>query len=315
MANFQQNPCYTEKLVAALKYASEIHKYQIRKTGQTPYLSHLVQVMGLVLEEGGDENTAIGALLHDAVEDVEISPEKILEDFGYEIYSIVLSVTENKLLPKEKRKSAYIDEVRRTDVPHWKKVMLVSAADKLHNIRCYKQNWSLWKTDTAIFYEELLCIFEQHLDVVPPHWVKEMREIMAFLTAPHLPEGWLECPINLVEEADTMFGCENNKVSEDGKSYQFHGDYTMKKVKVLPDFDTGVLNFTEESTRVRRPAWIIAEDDQEPGQYICQIWSDYGSYWKPISNPTHDYCLYCGGSNGEAGEYRQGWDCHHCGAN
>ncbi|RME37216.1 MAG: bifunctional (p)ppGpp synthetase/guanosine-3',5'-bis(diphosphate) 3'-pyrophosphohydrolase, partial [Deltaproteobacteria bacterium] len=54
---------------AALVYAAQLHRQQVRKGSQTPYLAHLLAVTALVLEAGGDEDEAIAALLHDAVED------------------------------------------------------------------------------------------------------------------------------------------------------------------------------------------------------------------------------------------------------
>ena len=69
MANFTDYPAYTARLCEALSYAAGIHMKQVRKS-EEPYLCHLLQVCGLVLEAGGDENAAIAALLHDAVEDL-----------------------------------------------------------------------------------------------------------------------------------------------------------------------------------------------------------------------------------------------------
>ena len=54
---------------AALVYASDLHRDHVRKGGTIPYVSHLLAVTAIVLEHGGDEDEAIAALLHDAVED------------------------------------------------------------------------------------------------------------------------------------------------------------------------------------------------------------------------------------------------------
>lgn len=53
----------------ALVFATQLHQTQVRKGGDIPYISHLLGVTALVLEDGGDEDEAIAALLHDAVED------------------------------------------------------------------------------------------------------------------------------------------------------------------------------------------------------------------------------------------------------
>ena len=53
----------------ALILATQLHANQVRKGSDVPYISHLLSVAALVLEDGGDEDEAIAALLHDAVED------------------------------------------------------------------------------------------------------------------------------------------------------------------------------------------------------------------------------------------------------
>ena len=58
---------------AALLFAAESHRTQTRKGSGVPYLSHLLQVAGLAVEHGADEQVAIGALLHDVVEDTPVT--------------------------------------------------------------------------------------------------------------------------------------------------------------------------------------------------------------------------------------------------
>jgi (p)ppGpp synthase/HD superfamily hydrolase len=59
----------TDKFDSALLYAAQLHRNQTRKGTKIPYVSHLLAVCSLVIENGGDEDQAIAALLHDAVED------------------------------------------------------------------------------------------------------------------------------------------------------------------------------------------------------------------------------------------------------
>ena len=58
----------TRRFVEALAYATEVHEGQTRKGTPVPYVSHVLAVCSLVLEDGGGEDEAIGALLHDAVD-------------------------------------------------------------------------------------------------------------------------------------------------------------------------------------------------------------------------------------------------------
>lgn len=59
----------TDRFDDALAYASRIHRDQLRKGTDTPYISHLLGTAAIALENGADEDQAIAALLHDAVED------------------------------------------------------------------------------------------------------------------------------------------------------------------------------------------------------------------------------------------------------
>src|SRR5439155_2687049 len=59
----------TDRFVAAFRYAAELHRSQLRKGTDIPYISHLMAVAATVLDQGGDEDQAVAALLHDAIED------------------------------------------------------------------------------------------------------------------------------------------------------------------------------------------------------------------------------------------------------
>jgi (p)ppGpp synthase/HD superfamily hydrolase len=75
---------------------------QARKGNRVPYLSHLLAVAGLVLENGGDEDQAIAALLHDGPEDQggEATLIEIRERFGTRVADIVAACTDTFVTPK-----------------------------------------------------------------------------------------------------------------------------------------------------------------------------------------------------------------------
>ena len=86
----------------ALVYAARLHACQTRKGSGIPYIAHLLGVTAIVLEDGGDEDEAIAALLHDAVEDQGglSTLEAIRENFGDHVAEIVLSVSDSHSKPK-----------------------------------------------------------------------------------------------------------------------------------------------------------------------------------------------------------------------
>lgn len=120
----------------AFLYAHNAHRDQRRKKTDRPYISHLMGVASLVLQYGGDEEQAMAALLHDVVEDCGGAPrlKEIREKFGERVARIVDGCTDSDEIPKppwRERKERYIERVRTEE----KDVILVSAADKLYNMR------------------------------------------------------------------------------------------------------------------------------------------------------------------------------------
>lgn len=152
----------------ALLYTAQLHRQQIRKGSGVPYLAHLLAVTALVLEAGGDEDAAIAALLHDAVEDQGGPPTlaAIQARFGATVAAIVDSCSDTDETPKppwQARKEAYIAHIAHASPA----VRLVSAADKLHNARTlladYRQQgdalWSIFrggKAGTLWYYRSMV---------------------------------------------------------------------------------------------------------------------------------------------------------------
>ncbi len=129
-----------ERFNDALVYAHNLHREQPRKGRDIPYIGHLLGVASLVLEAGGDEDMAIAALLHDAVEDQGGLPRlhEIERKFGSRVALIVQGCTDSDAInPEEKlpwcdRKLKYIAHVEQEANGE---VRLVSVADKVHNAR------------------------------------------------------------------------------------------------------------------------------------------------------------------------------------
>jgi (p)ppGpp synthase/HD superfamily hydrolase len=129
----------TGRFTAAVGYATGLHAQQARKGTTIPYASHLLGVAALVLEAGGDEDLAIAGLLHDAAEDHggEARLVEIEQRFGMRIATIVrgcsdsLSTDPDDKAPWLERKRAHLLKLQSASP----EVILVSAADKLHNVR------------------------------------------------------------------------------------------------------------------------------------------------------------------------------------
>ena len=126
----------TRRFEEAMAYAVEIHAGQTRKGGSTPYVSHPMAVCSLVLEDGGSEDEAIAALLHDTVEDGGGQPvlDEIRRRFGEKVAGIVWDCSDTDEVPKPpwlERKRTHIAHIRQAG-PEARRV---ACADKLHNAR------------------------------------------------------------------------------------------------------------------------------------------------------------------------------------
>ncbi|NLG72238.1 MAG: HD domain-containing protein [Chloroflexi bacterium] len=126
----------SSRFESAFLLASRLHADQVRKGTTIPYISHLMAVAALVLEAGGDEDQAIAALLHDAVEDQggkEVL-EEIQDRFGPRVAAMVAALSDTDQTPKppwRERKVAYLAHLQFASP----EVLRISLADKLHNAR------------------------------------------------------------------------------------------------------------------------------------------------------------------------------------
>ena len=118
----------------AFLYAHELHRSQRRKGSEVPYISHLMAVSALVIENGGSEAQAIAALLHDAAEDQggAATLEEVRRRFGEAVAAIVADCTDSWVElkpPWRARKEAYLAALGKKPAAS----LLVSLADKTHN--------------------------------------------------------------------------------------------------------------------------------------------------------------------------------------
>ena len=182
----------SERFGAALEYASRLHAAQTRKGTSVPYVAHLLAVASLVLENGGDEDEAIAALLHDAVEDQGGAPTAtaIRERFGDRVTEIVLGCTDADVIPKppwRPRKEAHLERLRKAP----RSVLLVAAADKLHNARTIlgeyrcrgEEIWTRFnggREGTLWYYRATLQLLRDHSEVP---LVEELARVVGELEA------------------------------------------------------------------------------------------------------------------------------------
>lgn len=130
----------TKLIIKAYNYAKEKHGTQCRKSGE-PYIIHPVQVAYILAEIGLDEATICAALLHDVVEDTEVTHEDLVRDFGEEIATMVAGVTKlGELRYQASTEERQVENYRKMFLAMGKdiRVIIIKLADRLHNLRTLK---------------------------------------------------------------------------------------------------------------------------------------------------------------------------------
>jgi (p)ppGpp synthase/HD superfamily hydrolase len=180
----------TEKFTKAFDYARVLHASDVRKGTKIPYLAHLIAVASIVIENGGTEDQAIAALLHDAGEDHggHARIDDIRAQFGNTVANIVEACSDDlpadgaPKRPWRVRKDEYIERLKHEPL----EIVLVSAADKLHNARAILSDYreigeKLWprfnagRDATLWYYNELCNVIEGRLKISAPQLAKELR--------------------------------------------------------------------------------------------------------------------------------------------
>jgi len=126
----------TKLIQRAYNYALEKHGEQKRKSGE-PYIIHPTNVAYTIAEIGLDEQTICAALLHDVVEDTEVTYEDVVKEFGQEIAEMVDGVTKLKQIEHASIEENQVENYRKMFLAMGKdiRVIIIKLADRLHNMR------------------------------------------------------------------------------------------------------------------------------------------------------------------------------------
>lgn len=153
------NPDARKKIEEAYEFAKEAHKGQFRKSGE-PYIHHLIEVCYILADIQTGPSTLIAGLLHDTVEDTNVSLETIKEKFGEDVMTIVDSLTKiQRLKLSHRSEEDFVAEDHRKIFLGMAKdvrVILIKLADRLHNMRTLD---SLSATRQKVLARETIEVF------------------------------------------------------------------------------------------------------------------------------------------------------------
>ena len=149
------NPKDQAYINRAFQYAYDGHNGQNRKSGE-PYITHPLHVALYLCELNFDKETIAAALLHDLIEDTDISYEDIKKEFGEEVADIVDGVTKLDKIKYSSNEEAKADAIRKMVIAMSKdiRVLILKLADRLHNIQTieYHQDWKQEKIANETLY-------------------------------------------------------------------------------------------------------------------------------------------------------------------
>ena len=168
-----------ENIRHAYEVAKQAHKAQLRRSGE-PYIIHPIAVAGILADLGMDSQSLIAALLHDTVEDTELTNEDIVKNFGEEIAQLVDGVTKLAKVPTETKAEAQAENIRKmllamsNDI----RVIIIKLADRLHNMRTINYVREEKRRETALETLEIYAPIAHRLGI---RTIKEELEDLAII--------------------------------------------------------------------------------------------------------------------------------------
>ena len=160
-------------------FSARVHDGQIRLSGE-PYLSHPLEVAGILAEMNLDPVSIAAGLLHDVVEDTHATPEEIEQTFGREVLHIVTGVTKMSKLSFGSTLARQAESLRKMllamadDI----RVILIKLADRLHNMRTLEFHNTDKRRQIA---RETLDIYAPIAARLGIYWIKNELENVSFM--------------------------------------------------------------------------------------------------------------------------------------
>jgi len=169
----------TDNVERAFVYSARVHKGQVRLSGE-PYLSHPLEVAGILSDMKLDTVSVAAGLLHDVIEDTHTSPVELERLFGSEVSNIVSGVTKLSILPVGDSQTRQAESIRKTllamadDI----RVILIKLADRLHNMRTLQYHRK--ESKRRQIAQETLDIYAPIAARLGIYWLKNELEDISF---------------------------------------------------------------------------------------------------------------------------------------
>ncbi|MBW1994859.1 MAG: bifunctional (p)ppGpp synthetase/guanosine-3',5'-bis(diphosphate) 3'-pyrophosphohydrolase, partial [Deltaproteobacteria bacterium] len=171
--------CDLDIIERAYIYSARVHEGQVRLSGE-PYLSHPLEVAGILADMKLDWISVSAGLLHDVIEDTRSTPQEVRDLFGDDIFNIVSGVTKISVLPLKSSKERQAESIRKMILAMAKdiRVILIKLADRLHNMRTLQYHKEKKQLEIA---QETLDIYAPIASRLGIFWIKTELENTSFM--------------------------------------------------------------------------------------------------------------------------------------
>ncbi len=276
-----------EMIKKAYVYSATVHQGQVRLSGE-PYLTHPMEVAGILADMKMDAATIISGLLHDTVEDTLSTIEQVEKEFGKDVAFLVSGLTKLSLISFRSQEERQAENFRKmilamsSDI----RILLVRLADRIHNMKTLQYQPP----------EKKVYIARETIDVYAPlanrlgiNWMKTELEDLSFQYLS--PEAYNELSMRVVQsnESRHRYTEEVKKlISEELKKFKIEGEVEGRAKHlygIYKKMHEQHLNFDEVYDLIAFR--VILESDQEKGCY--ETLSVVHSLWKPVPGRFKDY--------------------------
>ena len=275
----------TDLIGRAFDTAKALHDGQLRKSGE-PYLIHPIAVAKILAELGMDEETIVGGLLHDVVEDTEYTRAQLVEEYGEEVALLVDGVTKLGSIKFDSKEEAQAENLRKMFLAMSKdiRVLIIKLADRLHNMRTLQFMRPEKKIEKS---RETLDIYAPLASRLGIYTVKfELEDLALTYLHPEEAEKLREEVTEKKEQRVQFINTVIDEIKEALDDMKLHYDISGRSKHLYSVYKKMVLQHKQldeifDLTAVR----IIVENVKDCYAVLGQV----HTMWKPIPGRFKDY--------------------------
>ena len=197
----EYNPEEIEFVKKAYEYAENLHSGQSRQSGE-PYITHPLNVAYILAELHADRDTVCAGLLHDTLEDTNISKEDIAHDFNQDIANLVAGVTKLAKMNFSSKQEQNYANTRKiiTGITEDVRIIIIKLADRLHNMRTLQFKSRFKQEENAL---ETMEIFVPLAYYIGAYRIKsELEDLSLQYLRPDMYEKIKEKKLRVEEDSD-----------------------------------------------------------------------------------------------------------------